>query len=379
MPKGDHGGSASGGGHDFQSDVFAYVACHALSEHPLSWFDDYGDVPLAISMETGGPGDDLQIELNNSKYIELQVKKGIRKGDKLWDALLKLINGLQTDQNLRAVLFVDGTSSGTVKNDLRTDVKRLAGGRRDGLKPIGQEFIAKLAVEKITDFSLLQRLQIVVSDLYEGSDGCAAAMALLRTVIHLPKATPTAWEILAKDGLRNTRDRGRSDCSRLLGILRRHVELTEKSNNHAVILEQYRFWMTETKASFFVPVLGIALPVTSAWNRLRFIEEVEGEKASTREALARQIAAYHEWEKLADKRYSGDCLSTEALLLQSQRSVIIGGPGAGKSTLLFRLACWAANENKIVLHVSLRTINQIIKTGKTFEESIVIASCDGSG
>ena len=49
-------GSGGGGGYAYQADAFAFVSAHALAEQQLNWFDDVDDVPVAVSMETGGPG-----------------------------------------------------------------------------------------------------------------------------------------------------------------------------------------------------------------------------------------------------------------------------------------------------------------------------------
>jgi hypothetical protein len=224
MPKGDHGGSASGGGHDFQSNAFAFVACHALSEHPLAWFNDLNDVPVAIAMETGGAGDDLRIELLDSCHIELQVKHGLQRGADLWDALFKLIDGIEQNSALRGVLLVDGSSSGTVKEDLRLDIERLGNGRDDDLKPISTDFLARFKTRNMTDLKVLRRLRIAIADFYDGSTGVTAATALLINLLKSPKDTRTAWKVLSNTGLIITRDRCRRDCASLLGLLRPHVE-----------------------------------------------------------------------------------------------------------------------------------------------------------
>ena len=48
-------GSGGGGGYGYQANAFAFLSAYALAEQPLNWFDDAGDVPVAVSMETGGP------------------------------------------------------------------------------------------------------------------------------------------------------------------------------------------------------------------------------------------------------------------------------------------------------------------------------------
>lgn len=377
MPKGDHGGSAGGGGFDFQADVFAYVACHVLSEQPLAWFSDTGDVPVAAAMETAEAGDDLRIELHNSNIIQLQAKQGVQRGEDLWGGIFNLVGGLQDDPALRAIFLVDNTASGTVKDDLRIDIERLAGGRQDDLKSISAEFLARLKAAGISDLTVLRRMRLIVLDVHDASQGRAAAIALLRTVLRSPQDTLTAWDLLAKLGLRIIRNRGRCDYASLLGKLKPHVSLSEKSENHAVVLERLRAWVEDSTGTFHVPVLGINLPVTVAWNRLRPMEDISQREPPTKDVLARQIAAYHEWETLAKSRRNDNELRAEDVLVLINRSVIVGGPGSGKSTLLTRVAHWAASEGQTVLLVSLKIVRQLIKSGKTFNEAIVLAGCDG--
>ena len=66
-------GSGGGGGYGYQADAFAFLSAHALAEQPLNWFDDVEDVPVAVSMETGCPGDDLGETAVLDEVEELQL------------------------------------------------------------------------------------------------------------------------------------------------------------------------------------------------------------------------------------------------------------------------------------------------------------------
>lgn len=61
------GGSAFGGGANFQSSLTAIVASHILHGSPLGWLDGVcDDIPSAAWAESEGAGDDLRIELTDT-------------------------------------------------------------------------------------------------------------------------------------------------------------------------------------------------------------------------------------------------------------------------------------------------------------------------
>ncbi|MBI5556391.1 MAG: hypothetical protein HY885_01990 [Deltaproteobacteria bacterium] len=101
------GGSAAGGGLNFQSCVSAIAAVHMARGTPILWLKDVAvDIPTSLSAETGGPGDDIRVEFQDGSLAEIQAKKGIRKGYKLWDSLLKLAMGLDSGEISYGVLAV---------------------------------------------------------------------------------------------------------------------------------------------------------------------------------------------------------------------------------------------------------------------------------
>ncbi len=70
------GGAATTGGSHYQGSAIAVVYVHMLAQRRLGWFgDEVDDVPLAVSGETGGPGDDIRIEFGTRfGTTEAQVK-----------------------------------------------------------------------------------------------------------------------------------------------------------------------------------------------------------------------------------------------------------------------------------------------------------------
>ena len=63
------------------------------SHHALDWFADANDIPAAISQETGGPGDDLCVEILGADPIEVQVKHGLKKGEESGRQLTGCLRG----------------------------------------------------------------------------------------------------------------------------------------------------------------------------------------------------------------------------------------------------------------------------------------------
>jgi hypothetical protein len=96
-------GGGGGGGYAYQADAFAFVSAHALAEQPLNWFEDVGDVPVAVSMETGGPGDDLGVELRGGGQINIQCKRGAKEDHLFTDAFLRAAQAAHP-ANLRVIV-----------------------------------------------------------------------------------------------------------------------------------------------------------------------------------------------------------------------------------------------------------------------------------
>lgn len=373
-------GSGGGGGYDYQADAFALVASYALAEQPLSWFSDLSDIPFAISVETGGAGDDLKVELRQGHpIIEVQVKHGASKDKHFSSAILRLAQGLANDSTLYAVLLVDGTTSRTIRGELRSDIIRLGQDRRDNLYPITNDVINLLETNGIVaSADLFRRLRIIVKDLQEGADGRAAAMTLLSRVVKTPQDTLTVWDVLGKEGNRLIASRGRRDVHSLIALLGSHVDLSSKSDSYVVVVERFRKWVLETNKEFFVAGLNITLPIRESWDRLL----PQGETQTTSdgdETLARQISRYHEWERLAEPRTGGSPILAEDALHRYRHLVITGGPGAGKSTLGRRLAAWAAHQGATVLRVSLRQVGRLLTSGVSFQNALLQVALDGSG
>ncbi|HST20566.1 MAG TPA: hypothetical protein VLR90_05590, partial [Blastocatellia bacterium] len=219
-------GKGGGGGYRFQAEAFAYVASVALCGQPLHWFPLLEDIPIAISMETLGPGDDLEIELKNGHRIELQAKRGASKGQKFLDAFLRLVKGLCEDESLYGVMLVDTSSSSTITNELSEDVERLGQGRRDSLKQITRDILRLLADKNIcADADVFARLRIIVTNLNYGMDGHRIATTFLSRIVMDPAQISMVWALLVTEGLNLTSQAGRRNLKALVNLVSRYVHL----------------------------------------------------------------------------------------------------------------------------------------------------------
>ena len=60
------GGSAAGGGLNFQACASAIAAVHIARGIPIGWLKDVTvDIPISLLAETGGPGDDIHLEFQD--------------------------------------------------------------------------------------------------------------------------------------------------------------------------------------------------------------------------------------------------------------------------------------------------------------------------
>lgn len=142
---GSGGGSATGGGMNFQYAVTAIAEIHTIRGRPLLWLEGLvEDTPVKISAETVGPGDDLNIVYKDGSSAEIQIKKGLRDSKELWETLTKLAVAIHQQEIDFGVLVVCPDTSKTISKELAKDILRLAEGRDDGLRPISKKFKKKL-------------------------------------------------------------------------------------------------------------------------------------------------------------------------------------------------------------------------------------------
>jgi len=271
------GGSAGGGGYDYQAEAYALVAAKILSEESINWVETGCDrVPISIQMETGTGGDDLRITLRSGATIELQAKRGLQRGEHLWHALIALAHAVQGDDQTHGVLLTNTEASGTIRRHLRSGVEKVGQGVRDDLPEIVEDFLGRLKDAGITDFSLCARIRIVIRDLDPASSGEAETFAALRKVLAQPDQVGAARGILVADGHDLIRRRGRRDSDSLITVVKQAgLSLSPSAKNYRILRQAFIDWSVSINETISVPSLNIKLPISKAWVKLRAIAPLE--------------------------------------------------------------------------------------------------------
>jgi tetratricopeptide (TPR) repeat protein len=215
---GSGGGSAGSGGYDFQALAIAYIAVRVLTSRRLDWFELRDDVPTAVAAETGGTGDDIRIEFSQGP-IEAQVKRGLDRSS-LRDVVRRFAAALAADVTAEVLLIVDETTSRTIRFDLRLDLRRIAQGRSDELKPITIEVLKIITEAGAADPNgVAARIHVVELGLEsEGAAHKQVAYGLLRELFK-DEDHRKAWGLLIREGHRLQKQRGRRDRPGLLALL----------------------------------------------------------------------------------------------------------------------------------------------------------------
>lgn len=218
---GSWGGAANSGGVNFQAVITGIVAVRMLGETPLGWLEGIvDDVPKGIFTETGGPGDDLRVELKSGELLEVQIKKGLARGRLLWESLENLALGIHGKMISYGVLVVAPDSSSTVRNELSRDIERLGQGRTDDLTKIGSDFQDRLKKLGVEVAQVCGRLRVrVVNGLNADLDHVMVAKDLLRAICLVEEKAEDAWNRLYRDCVSLMECRGRRDRCSLLQLL----------------------------------------------------------------------------------------------------------------------------------------------------------------
>lgn len=373
------GGAAGGGGYNFQAQATAFIYTHVLGGRPLVFADNHSPVPLAVSAESDGPGDDVRVECEDGIVVEIQVKRGLRANITFWTAVTELIEGLVDEPELLAVLLVNSTTSGTIKENFRRGVQRLADGCTDGLDGITKELQSKLG-ELGIDPSILKRLTVTVRDFHDGSTGHENALLMLDGIAQDP---PAAWTALQNDGHYLIENRGRrrgEDLARQLSV--RGGGISAEASQPLAVGQAYRDWLEETTSRFRVPGAAVSLTIEEAWAELEVWDNSDDASSPEKQTLEERITAYQEWSRLGlrDRITSGDgTFDAKHLMMAGNRLVVVAGPGAGKSTLQRRLAHGLSRDGANVALVRLPLVAGRIVDGATLEEAIIDVAASGSG
>jgi tetratricopeptide (TPR) repeat protein len=211
------GGPALFAGSEYQSGAIAFVGAHILAGSQLGWLAPMDDTPVAVWAETGGPGDDIRIELaSGTPHVEVQAKHGLTAGDKLADAVLAVEEKSKPTDSGPVVIAVDETASSHVHRNVARDLERMRGGRTDDIS----SYTKALETAGASD-AVLRRLRIVRCDVDRRYDsGAQIAIDRLERVLVDPQEATTAWDLLIRDAGEISARRDRRDRPYLIAMLK---------------------------------------------------------------------------------------------------------------------------------------------------------------
>jgi tetratricopeptide (TPR) repeat protein len=211
-------GDATFSGTTYQASVIAVVYVHILARVPLGWFADHADVPVAVSGETGGPGDDARIEFAPPfSAAELQAKHGLGGGAELRGVIDKIRQRSAPDRPMNVALAVNRESTKTLYTHLVEDLDRIRSGRRDGLRKDAADLLSYLG----QDPAILSRLFVIAMDVDQlNHPETRAALYILRVeVLENAENAVAAWRILTADAAALCARKQRRDREALVQLL----------------------------------------------------------------------------------------------------------------------------------------------------------------
>src|SRR5258708_2425529 len=155
------GGDATFSGTTYQANVIAYIYAHILAQARLGWLSPADDTPIAVSGETGGPGDDALVEFGDRHSpIEVQAKRGLTAGAELNEVVDRIRAKSSPGSSSPVVLVVDRGSTRKLYTELGPDLGRIRSRRTDGLRPVTGDLLKHTD----GDLELLRRLYLVTLD-----------------------------------------------------------------------------------------------------------------------------------------------------------------------------------------------------------------------
>lgn len=374
------GGAATASGMNFQAAVTAIAGGHLLLGTSLGWLDGLiEDIPAAIWAETGGPGDDIRIELRNGEILEAQVKRGLSRGENLWEALQALAVGLDAGEIQYGVLIVSPDTSKTIWTDLATDSRRLGEGRTDNLSDIGLEWLRRLSDAALPVDEVCSRLRIHVVHASD-ADYISVMMtrARLASVFARASEADSVWFRLLQDAHAITERRGRWEQAGLAQMLMGMGVQASAAASPASVAPRVSCWVADSNQHFSLLGVKNSLSIDKAWLPLKAGVADPSEPEPTDPVVA--LARYHAGSGAPRSGWNKQkTLEAEWIGRFYTRAVVMGGPGMGKSTLMTRLAGLYARDGLPVLKVRLRDIAARLAAGNSFDDSVLQLGLDGSG
>ena len=378
------GGSRAAAGFGFQANATAYIVAHLLTGQSLGGLSCLLDsVPLAVSAESGGAGDDLHIELVDGRIIEAQVKRGLRRGPRLWDTLEVLAAGIHRSEADFGLLIVCPQSSSTILGHLAKDLVRLGDGRTDQLSEIGAAWRTRLAAAGLP-ITICSRIRIVALSITDNqSEDIRTAQAHLRTIIADPGEATRAWKWLADDGDHMIEYRGRRTLATAMRVLTSHgiaLRTSDTPNVPALLLGKLLTWTVETNANYEIIGIGAPLAIDKGW--IAQFARVLADPGSSPDSFTEALQRYRNNRSNVDESSQEHLRNVHGATIGRflSRCVVLAGPGMGKTTLLTKLARTYAADGYPVLKVRLRALAERMRAMReTFEEALFALGLDKSG
>lgn len=370
-------GAAPASGLNFQAVVTAIAAVHLLDDSKIGWLDELADdTPTAIWAESGGPGDDVRLELR-AATSEVQAKRGLTANARLWDAMLDLARGVHAGRIDFGILAVSPDSSRTVTHHLEQDLRHIGSGRTDRLHDVGHKWIAKLEAAGLDPVTLSRAIRIQTVAATDGNvDAIRAAKSILTRVCSSAAMADLAWQALVEGAHALVARKGRWDFLAVVRLLSAAGVSLGDASSPAGATAKVIDWARTANQTF--TVFGARRPVLldAAWIPLsaRLIDRM-----TTPADPAAAMARYRDVEARRWGPEREEIYDAEFLGWFKRRGVIIAGPGLGKSTLLRRQAQRYARDAYPVLRVSLRRVAASLAAGERFETTILRLGLEGSG
>ena len=375
------GGAAGAGGFNFQSAICAIAYVHTLRGTPVRWMEGLSaSPPIGVSSETGGPGDDISLELADGKVVEVQVKKGLKATNAFWSVIDSLSEGINSGRCNYGILIVCPSSSNTIRRDFAKAIRRIGDERYDD-PSIQQSEVAERIKQKGYDPAIIcSHLKIqMVSALSDQGDAIAAARAELGHICTDTSQVMSAWSILSKNASESIELKGRHNLSSLKSILQSSkISINSDENNSPAAISQVLLkWIDAITMNFSVLGIRERLPTDTSWLPLH--ASIGDDAIKHDSTIEDALHAYHALSEKSGK-IDDDCIDAKTIGTFRKHCVVVGGPGSGKSLLLQVIAREFGKDGIVSLSVKLRDLAKRIETtGCTVEEGLLCLALDGSG
>lgn len=367
------GGTGNASGTDFHAMAMVAAAVHMMRGTKVGWLEKIvGDIPIAVRAESGGPGDDIFLELESGSTVEVQCKKHLQRGVELWDALEALVDGVDKGTIDYGLLAVAPDSSGTIKNDLATDLIKIGQGVEDSLSDIGADWLKRLKASGRTP-SHCANVRIQTLDLLESNGGDRrSVIETLRVICAAPERAEDALNLMFRDAVALMRMRGRWTLPSLVRLLHSQGIKLRHDCGAASIVAKLTTWTETTRGSFYLPAALKSLPIQAMLPTKLVATARSGSQAVDASAA---LERYHSrtGAALDNNVFDGQWTGR-----YRRMNVVVAGPGIGKSTLADRLAWEFARDGVPVLVAPVKRIAAAMDMGIPFEAALEQHGLDGS-